>query len=232
MAKIGIIGVGNIGSALTRLFIKAGHEVLLANSRGPASLAEFARETGARAVTVTETTQDTEIVVVAIPMALVAKLPKDLWRNSPAAQVVIDTSNYYPRQRDGLIAQVEADVTESGWVESQLGRPVVKVFNSIIAQHLLDKAAPPGATGRVALAVAGDHPHAKAVVMKLVDDIGFDPVDAGTIAESWRQQPGTPGYLRDDDAEGVRRALASASRQRSSEWRATPNSPGTFDAPA
>lgn len=232
MANIGIIGSGNIGAALTRLFTRAGHQVAVANARGPESLAALARETGARAATVEQAVQDAQIVVVAVPMARVPSLPADLFRKAPAGQLVIDTSNYYPRQRDGLIAEVEAGLTESGWVERQLGRPVIKVFNSILAEHLLGQAKPGQAGGRVALAVAGDDAQAKAVAMQLVEQIGFDAIDAGTIAQSWRQQPGTPGYLQDHDADGVRRALAQASPQRLPEWRATPTSPGTFDAPA
>lgn len=232
MAHIGIIGSGNIGAALARLFTRAGHQVALANSRGPDSLAELARATGARAATVADAVQGADIVVVAVPMARVAGLPKDLFRNAPAGQLVIDTSNYYPQQRDGLIAPVEAELTESGWVEQQLARPVIKVFNSIIAPHLLEKARPEQRSGRVALAVAADDAQAKSVIMQLVEQIGFDAVDAGTIAQSWRQQPGSPGYLQDHDAAGVRRALAQARQQRQPEWRATPSSPGTFEAPA
>lgn len=150
----------------------------------------------------------------------------------PAHLIVIDTSNYYPQQRDGLIEQVEAGMTESSWVERHLGRPVVKVFNTIIAENLLNKGRPGANTGRVALAVAGDDPQAKATVMQLVEEIGFDAVDAGTIEQSWRQQPGCPGYLKDYDVDGVRRALAQATEVRSPEWRATPNSPGTYASPA
>jgi predicted dinucleotide-binding enzyme len=232
MTKIGIIGAGNIGSALTRLLTKAGHEVKVANSRSPETLHDLVAQTGARAVAVAETVQGTDIVVVTIPMALMDTLPKDLFRDAPADLVVIDTSNYYPQHRDGPIAEVEAGLTESGWVEQQIGRPVIKAFNSILAQHLLDKAKPRGDAARVALAVAGDDQQTKAKVMALIDDIGFDTVDAGTMADSWRQQPGTPGYLQDHDIDGVRAALAAATPERLPEWRSTPNSPGTFDAPA
>jgi len=232
MSKIGIIGSGNIGSTLTRLFTKAGHDVAVANSRGPASLQDLANETGARPATITQAVQDSEIVVVTIPMIAVAGLPKDLFRNAPADLIVIDTSNYYPQHRDGLIVEVEAGMTESAWVEQQLRRPVIKVFNSILADHLLNKAKPDTHTDRVALAVAGDELKAKANVMQLVEEIGFEAVDAGSIAQSWRQQPGSPGYLKDYNAAGVRRALAEASQERTPEWRATVNSPGTFESPA
>lgn len=232
MANIGIIGSGNIGAALTRLFTKAGHDVAVANSRGPASLADLALETGARATRLAQVVEGREILVVAVPMVRVPELPKDLFRDAPAHQIVIDTSNYYPQQRDGLIAELEAGMSESAWVAQHLGRPVIKVFNSIYAEQLPIKAKPGMSNGRVALAVAGDDAQAKAIVMRLVEEIGFDAVDAGTIAQSWRQQPGSPGYLQDLDAAGVLQGLADATQVRAPEWRATPNSPGTFDTPA
>jgi predicted dinucleotide-binding enzyme len=144
----------------------------------------------------------------------------------------VDTGNYYPRQRDGRIAEIEEGITESRWVSRQLGRPVVKAFNTIYAKHLLENGKPAGSPGRIALPVAGDDPKAKAVVMRLINELGFDPVDAGTIDESWKQQPGTPLYASDFDAEGVRRGLANASKERGPEWQATAKSPGSFAQPA
>jgi predicted dinucleotide-binding enzyme len=117
-------------------------------------------------------------------------------------------------------------------VAQQLGRPVIKAFNNIYARHLLELGRPRGTAGRIALPVAGDDPAAKAVVLKLVDELGFDGVDAGRLDESWRQQPGRPVYTHDFDAEGVRRALSEAKKDRTQEWRATTNSPGSFTAPA
>jgi predicted dinucleotide-binding enzyme len=138
----------------------------------------------------------------------------------PDNVVVVDTGNYYPQQRDGQIAGIEGGMVESGWVSQQLGRPVVKAFNNIYAEHLLKLGKPPGAPGRIALPVAGDDDRAKSVVLKLVDELGFDGVDAGHLDDSWRQQPGTPVYAADFDADGVRRALASATQERKPEWRA------------
>jgi predicted dinucleotide-binding enzyme len=230
--RIGIIGAGNIGGALTRRLTALGHEVSVANSRGPESLAALAAETGAKAVTVGEATRGGEIVVVTIPMKNIPSLPQDLFVGVPADVAVIDTANYYPRQRDGKIAGIEDGLTESGWVAQQLGRPVIKTFNNIYAQHLQDRGKPKGTPGRIALPVAGDDPAAKAKVMALVDELGFDPVDAGGLDESWRQQPGTPVYAQDYDAEGVRKALAAASQERTAAWRATANSPGDFARPA
>lgn len=216
--KIGIIGAGHIGGTLTRRFTRLGHEVAVANSRGPDSLAELAAETGAKAVTVAEAARGRDLVVVTIPMGKLPQLPQGLLAQAPASMVV-DTNNYYP-QRDGRIAGVEDGMLESRWVERQLGHPVIKAFNNIYAQHLLERGRPAGASGRIALPVAGDDPHAKAVVMKLVDEMGFDAVDAGGLDESWRQQPGTPVYASDFDAEGVRAALREARPERLPQWRA------------
>ena len=105
-------------------------------------------------------------------------------------------------------------------MSNQLGRPVIKTFNNIYAKHLHEFGRPKGDPARIALPVAGDDPKAKATVMGLVDELGFDPVDSGTLDESWRQQPGTPVYATDRDAQGVRRALAAATPERKAEWRA------------
>src|SRR5947209_2247339 len=135
--KIGIIGTGHIGGTLTRRFTALGHDVSIANSRGPASLADLAKETGAKAVDVRQAARAGDLVVVTIPEGKIPELPKDLFAGVPENVVVIDTGNYYPRQRDGRIAGIEAGTPESRWVEQQLGRPVVKAFNNIYAQHLL-----------------------------------------------------------------------------------------------
>ena len=230
--KIGIIGAGQIGGTLTRRLTKLGHEVSVANSRGPESLAALAKDTGAKAVTTREAAQSGEVVIVTIPEAKIANLPKDLFSGVPESVVVVDTGNYYQRHRDGKIAGIEEGLTESRWVEKQLGRRVVKAFNNIYAQHLMENGKPAGSPGRIALPVAGDDQLAKDVIIKLLDELGFDGVDAGGLDESWRQQPGTPVYTADLDAEGVRRALAQATPGRQPEWRATHSSPGTFTAPA
>ncbi len=230
--KIGIIGAGNIGGALTRRFRELGHEVYVANSRGPESLAGLASETGAKAVTPREAARAGDVVVVTIPEKNIPDLPGDLFEGVRKDVVVIDTGNYYPRQRDGRINGIEAGSTESRWVAEQLGRPVIKAFNNIYAQHLQDRGKPAGTPGRIALPVAGDEAAAKSVVMRLVDQLGFDPVDAGGLDDSWRQQPGTPVYATDFDARGVKRALSEASPDRTSEWRATASSPGDFARPA
>ena len=218
--KIAIIGAGNIGGTLTRRLTGLGHDVRVANSRGPETLEDLATETGATAVSVNEAALDAEIVVVTIPEKNVPHLPVGFLDGAAPGVVVIDTGNYYPQQRDGLIAEIEAGVTESRWASQQIGFAVVKAFNGIYAQHLLELGTPEGTPGRIALPVAGDDDRAKEVVMTLVDQLGFDPIDAGAIDDSWRQQPGSPVYGRDYDADGVRKALAEATDVRTAEWRA------------
>lgn len=218
--KIGIIGAGHIGGTLTRRLTKLGHEVWVANSRGPETLRDLARETGAHAATVKEAARNGEVVIVAIPERAVTELPKDLFDGVPDDVVVVDTGNYYPRERDGRIEPIEAGMTESRWVSQVLGRPVVKAFNVLYAKTLMDGGKPRGTPGRIAMPVAGDDPRAKEVVMRLVDELGFDPVDAGGLEESWRQQPGTPVYGAALDAAGTRRALAQARPERPAAFRA------------
>jgi predicted dinucleotide-binding enzyme len=217
--KIGIIGAGHIGGNLTRRFRALGHKVFVANSRGPDTLAGLAAETGATAVTVNEAAGAGEVVVVTIPMKNIPKLPRDLFANTPSSVAIVDTGNYYP-QRDGHLEAIEKGTTESRWVAQQLRRPVIKAFNNIYAQHLLENGKPKGAPGRIALPVAGDDEEAKAIVLQLVEELGFDAVDAGDLDDSWRQQPGTPVYGTDFDAAGVRRALSEASPERKPQFRA------------
>src|SRR5262245_10866555 len=215
--KIGIIGAGQIGGTLTRRLRALGHEVHVANSRDPRTLASLVTETGAVAVEAKEAPRGVDLVIVTIPERNVPTLPKGLFAGVPASVVVVDTGNYYPRQRDGRIVEIESGMPESRWAEQKLGRPVIKAFNNIYARHLLERGRPRGSPGRIALPVAGDDAKAKAVVLQLVDELGFDAVDAGGLDDSWRQQPGTPVYTTDLDAEGVRKALSAARRQRTPE---------------
>jgi hypothetical protein len=212
--RIGIIGAGNIGGNLTRRLAALGHDVSVANSRGPETLTALAEETGATAVPLADAPRDAEVVIVAIPMKSVPDLPKGLFDTAAPGAVVVDTGNYYPQERDGRIEDIETGMTEARWVATQLGRPVVKAFNNIYAQDILDRPTPPGTTGRRALPVAGDDPAGKAVVMRLIDELGFDAVDAGGLDDSWRQQPGTPAYGPDVDEAALRELLAAARPER------------------
>ena len=230
--RIGIIGAGNIGGALTRRLTALGHEVAVANSRGPQSLAALAAETGAKAVTAQEAVRAGKIVVVTIPMKNIPGLPKDLFAGVPADVVVIDTGNYYPQQRDGRIAGIEDGLTESRWVERQLGRPVIKTFNNIYAKHLQDHGKPKGTPGRIALPVAGDDPVAKAKVMTLVDELGFDPVDTGGLDEFLAPAAGNTGVRQGLRCRGRAQGAGGGKPGAHGGVAGAASSPGDFARPA
>ena len=218
--RIGIIGAGKIGGTLTRRLTALGHEVRVANSRDPETLAALAAESGATAVWAAQAADDADLVIVSIPQKNVPDLVPGIVGSAKPGAPVLETNNYYPQQRDGLIAEIEAGTPESVWVSQQLGVPVLKVFNGIFWKHLLDNGVPPGTPGRIALPIAGADGPAKQTAFDLVDQLGFDPVDGGSLEESWRQQPGTPVYGQDYDAEKTRQALADAPPERPAEFRA------------
>ncbi|MEU7048912.1 NADPH-dependent F420 reductase [Streptomyces eurythermus] len=218
--KIGIIGAGNIGGNLTRRLAALGHDVSVANSRGPETLKDLARETGATPVRAEDAAEGAEVVVVTVPLKAVPDLPPGLLDGAAEGVAVIDTNNYYPKQRDGRIDAIEdGGLTESRWVEQHLGHPVIKAFNGTYAQDILDRALPAGHPDRMALPVAGDDEAAKAKVRALIDELGFDTVDAGGIDDSWRQQPDTPVYALRAGVDAVREALRKASPERPADFR-------------
>lgn len=210
--KIGIIGAGAIGGTLAGKLASAGHEVALANSKGPESIREYAEGLGAKAVSVENIGLGADVVIVSIPQGRVGELPKDIFARLADNVVVLDTGNYYPGMRDAAIDEIEAGLPESRWVEQQIGRPVIKAFGNILADCLVNGSRPAGDPQRIALAVAGHDTKAKKVAMELVDQIGFDAVDAGSIEDSWRQQPGSPAYCTSLSASDLRLALDQADR--------------------
>ena len=210
--KIGILGVGHIGKTLARTLAEVGHDVKVANSRGPETIAADALAFGARAVEAAEAVKDVDVVILSIPLnrlpaiaPLLAGLPEEI--------VVIDTSNYYPG-RDSNVEAIEAGQIESLWVAEQLGRPVAKAWNSIGSDSFARKGKPAGSQDRIALSIAADRETDRQVTMALVEDTGFDVFDAGSLADSWRQQPGAPCYCTDLTAQELPDALASAERAR------------------
>ena len=217
--RIGVIGAGSMGGILARHLAKRSHHVSIANSRGPESLTALAAEIGATPVSVVDAAKAGEIVIIAIPTKAIADLPRALFANVPSSVVVIDIGNYHPELRDGRIDAIDRGMLDSQWVAQQIGRPVIKAFNNIFAKSLLEKGVPRGTKGRIALSVAGDSLNAKAAVLRLVDDLGFDPVDGGDLDNSWRQQTGTPAYCQDLEAAALRRALSEAVRSRIAEYR-------------
>lgn len=209
--KIGIIGTGHIGATLVRKLSAAGHDVSVANSRGPETISEELLRDGAQAATVEQAAQGAEVLILSIPLQaipgiapLLADLPDDV--------TVIDTSNYYPG-RDGDEFLPEG-VVESQWVSEQLGRPVVKAWNAIGSDSLARKGQPAGTPGRIALPVAADRDDDRRRAHLLVDQTGLEPYDAGSIAESWRQQPGNPAYCTDLTLDELPDALARADAER------------------
>ena len=222
MTTVGMIGSGRIGGTVARLAVAAGHQALLSNSRGPDTLTDLAAELGplARATTGQEAAEGGELAVVTVPFRAVQSVPP----GPLAGKVVIDTCNYYP-QRDGQFPELDSGVlTSSELVQRHLpSSAVVKVFNNIYYRHLESLARPAGAAGRSYLPIAGDDAAAKAAVTAFLDSIGYGAVDAGPLAEGWRQQPGTPVYgaaygsFQDPkgspaSADAIRQALAAAGR--------------------
>lgn len=222
MTTIGFIGSGNIGGTVARLAAAAGYDVVVSNSRGPETLKELTDEIGprARAATAAEAATAGDIVVVSVPFKAYPQLPVA----ELAGKVVLDTNNYYS-QRDGNVAQLDnAETTSAELEQKHLGdAKLVKVFNNIFSGHLASLARPSGAADRSALPIAGDDDAAKQEAAGFLDAIGYDTVDAGPLAESWRQEPGQPVYGPPygsfDDPKGtpapaaaIREALAAAKR--------------------
>ncbi|MGF7043018.1 NADPH-dependent F420 reductase [Mucilaginibacter lappiensis] len=216
--EIGIIGTGNIGSTLAGYLTKLSHQVAIANSRGPDTLIEIATKTGANPVSVEAAASAKDLVVISIPQNALAKLPRDILSISKA--IILDTGNYYP-SRDGKITEIENGLTDSEWTTKVIGHSVIKAFNHIGAQSLAEKALSAGNSNRIALSVAGNDDEQKEVVMKLIDEIGFDAIDGGSLSESWRQQAGEASYAQDVDKETLKAALQKADISKRAENLAT-----------
>jgi predicted dinucleotide-binding enzyme len=208
--KIGIVGTGAIGSILAQKFSQAGHQVKVTNTRAMSELEKIATGLGATAATIQDVVKDVDAIIFSMPFNAYKDLPKDLLKEVPGDVVVMDTSNYYPF-RDGEIAELE-QISESEYISTVLNRPLVKVFNNILEYTLKYHGKTAGAQGRVAISIAGDNQEHKKVVTQLVDLTGFDTVDAGSLAESWRQQPGTPAYCTELSEAELKQALADAEK--------------------
>jgi 8-hydroxy-5-deazaflavin:NADPH oxidoreductase len=222
MATIGLIGSGNIGSTVARLAVRAGHDVVLSNSRGPQTLSDLVAELGprARAATADEAAEAGEIVIVTVPLKAYQQVPVEPLRG----KVVIDTNNYYPA-RDGHIPELDDEsTTTSELLQAHLKSRVVKAFNNIMFKHLAALARPSGHPERSVLAIAGDDAAAKKTVTSLLDSLGYDAYDVGPLAEGWRYQRDTAAYAglyaadpsmstpRQVTAAALRDALAAAKR--------------------
>ncbi|SDD55674.1 hypothetical protein SAMN05660690_4546 [Geodermatophilus telluris] len=219
MTTLGIIGAGHIGTALAQAATDAGYDVVLSNSRGPETLTELVEAIGARpsrrgsvrAATAAEAGAAGDLVVVTVPLKAVDDVPVE----PLAGKVVIDTNNYYP-ERDGHVPALDDEsTTTSELLQDHLpSSRVVKAFNHILAADITARRTPPGTPNRRALAIAGDDASAKETVASFIDELGFDVVDLGPLAEGWRIQRDTPGYGADLDAGRLTEALAAAKRYR------------------
>ena len=213
MKTIGLIGAGHIGSQIARLAVANGYRVAISNSRGPETLSALVAELGpnARAVTAIDAAKAGDIVVVTVPLKNYRAVPVE----PLAGKIVIDTNNYYP-QRDGHIPELDNEsTTTSELLQAHLPTSkVVKAFNHIYAAELTTHGQPAGTENRRALVIAGDDEGAKAAVTHLLDQFGFDTVDAGPLSEGWRIQRDTPGYGPRRTAGQLRRDLAAARRYR------------------
>jgi len=170
--NIGIIGAGTIGSTLTRRLAAAGHDVVVANSRGPHTIPADVLETGGRAVHAADAVRDVDVLITSVPLLSVPDLAP-LLAGLPADAVVVDTSNYYPL-RDGHIDAIDAGQVESLWVCEQLGRPVIKAWNAITSGSFAARATPAGDPARIAIPVAGDSEDARVLAMAVIAELGVD----------------------------------------------------------
>ncbi|WHU04300.1 NAD(P)-binding domain-containing protein [Sphingomonas sp. NIBR02145] len=216
--KIGIIGTGLIGANLARKWSAAGHTLRIANDFDVATRDKLAAEIAGTPVALVDVVADLDAVVITIPLNAIPSLPNGLFDALPSDAILIDTSNYFPA-RDQTIPAIEGGMVESLWVERQIGRPIIKAFNNLLAYTQAHEGQPAGTPGRIAMSVYGDDTEAKNRVIGLIDDLGFDGIDAGPLEESWRQQPGTPAYCTELTAPELRKALDRAVKERSPKLR-------------
>lgn len=210
--KVSVIGVGAIGGTIAKQLIKAGHQVSVANSGGKEAVTPFAQEIGATAHSVETVMQGAEVVILSVPPSAIEQFPKQLFEALPKETIVVDTANYYPEIRPEKITDIDNGKVESVWVSEQIGRSVVKAFNSILAFSLAELGKPKGSPNRLAIQVAGDDQKQKEIVMQLVDDCGFDSYDNGNLANSWTQQPCSAGYCCDYTIDELREVKAKSSQ--------------------
>ena len=208
--KIGILGTGSIGSTLAEKLSHAGHQVKVTNTRDMAELQKIATRLGAAAATIEDVVKDVDVIIFSIPFNAYKDLPKNLLQDVPEEVVIMDTSNYYPL-RDGELPGLQGK-TESEYISETLGRPVIKAFNNILAYTFKHKGKAANEEGRIAISIAGDNEAHKKVAAEIVDITGFDTVDGGSLADSWRQEPGTPAYCTELNAAELQQALQKAEK--------------------
>ncbi|KQM76255.1 3-hydroxyisobutyrate dehydrogenase [Pedobacter sp. Leaf216] len=211
--NIGIIGTGAIGGTIAKKMAAAGHRVKVNNSGDADKLNARAEELGVASAALNDVVKDVDVIILSVPTVAIPTLPKDLLKNIPEHVIVVDTSNYYPF-RDSDIEEIKNGKVESVWVSEQLGKPVIKAFNNLLAETLANGGKRPGAKDRIAMAIAGDDTADKKIISGLINDAGYDTVDSGVLSESWRHQPGTPAYCTELNAEELKQALSDGEKEK------------------
>lgn len=208
--RFGIIGAGSIGSIISKKLVKNGHDVKIADAREIEHLE--GKELAGTPVRIEDAIKDIEVLIISLPTKAIPSI-RNIIDQVGEEVIIVDTSNYYPF-RDDKIEEIEDGMVESVWVSNQLGRPVVKAFNNLLAYTLENKGTSEDSSGRIAMAVAGDDPAQKQIVRDVVHEIGFDAVDSGSLNDSWRQQPGTPAYCTELTKDELTKALKKANKEK------------------
>jgi 8-hydroxy-5-deazaflavin:NADPH oxidoreductase len=208
--RFGIIGAGPIGSIISKKLVKNGHDVKIADARGIERL--DGKELAGTAVLVEDAIKNIEVLIISLPIKALPSI-RNIIDQVGEEVIIVDTSNYYPF-RDGKIKEIENGMVESVWVSNQLGRPIIKAFNNLLAYTLENEGTSEHSNGRIAMAVTGNNQSQKQVVMDIVSDLGFDVVDSGSLSDSWRQQPGTPAYCTELTKNDLTEALKKANKEK------------------
>jgi 8-hydroxy-5-deazaflavin:NADPH oxidoreductase len=208
--RFGIIGAGPIGSIISKKLVKNGHDVKIADARGIERLE--GKELAGTAVLVEDAIKNIEVLIISLPIKALPSI-RNIIDQVGEEVIIVDTSNYYPF-RDGKIEEIENGMVESVWVSNQLGRPIIKAFNNLLAYTLEHEGKSEDTRERIAMAVAGNNQSQKQVVMDIVSDLGFDAVDSGSLSDSWRQQPGTPAYCTELTKNDLTEALKKANKEK------------------
>ena len=208
--RFGIIGAGSIGSIISKKLVENGQDVKIADARGMEHLE--GKDIAGTPVPVENAIKDIEVLIISLPTKAIPSI-RNIINQVGEEVIIVDTSNYYPF-RDDKIEEIENGMVESVWVSNQLGRPVIKAFNNLLAYTLENEGTCEDSSGRIAMAVAGNDPAQKQVVMDVVNELGFDVVDSGSLSDSWRQQPGTPAYCTELTRDELTKALKKANKEK------------------
>ncbi|MFP3663696.1 NAD(P)-binding domain-containing protein [Priestia sp. SIMBA_032] len=208
--RFGIIGAGSIGSIISKKLVENGQDVKIADARGMEHLE--GNDIAGTPVPVENAIKDIEVLIISLPTKAIPSI-RNIINQVGEEVIIVDTSNYYPF-RDGKIEEIENGMVESVWVSNQLGRPVIKAFNNLLAYTLENEGTCEDSSGRIAMAVAGNDPAQKQVVMGIVYELGFEAIDSGSLSDSWRQQPGTPAYCTELTKDELTKALKKANKEK------------------